>query len=283
MTSTTPYLQLRSVSKRFGKVSALDDVSLDVHEGEFLFLLGPSGCGKTTLLRIIAGLEEPSAGQVIQAGADVTKLPPSRRDFGIVFQSYALFPNLTVAQNIAYGLENRRLAKAQVAERVNELLQLVGLPGLRGAVPGAAFRRSTAAGGIGARPGDLARAAPARRAAFGAGCARARPTAPGSGRPPAPAGRHDHHGHTRPGGGPDDGRPGGRHGSRPPRTDRYAREVYRSPATPFVADFVGLMNFLPGVMAPAGSRKCGAAAHCCRCPPSTSEVTPPPTLLLAAK
>ena len=135
MTSTAPYLQLRNISKLFGKVSALDDVSLDVREGEFLFLLGPSGCGKSTLLRIVAGLEEPSAGQVIQAGADVTKLPPSRRDFGIVFQSYALFPNLTVAQNIAYGLENRRLAKAQVAVRVNELLQLVGLQGYEARYP----------------------------------------------------------------------------------------------------------------------------------------------------
>ena len=119
----------------FGKVAALDDVSLDVREGEFLFLLGPSGCGKTTLLRIIAGLEEPSAGQVIQMGVDVTRLPPSRRDFGIVFQSYALFPNLTVTQNIAYGLENRRLPKMQVLARVEEMLRLVGLAGYEARYP----------------------------------------------------------------------------------------------------------------------------------------------------
>ena len=135
MTSMPPYLQVRNVSKSFGKVGALDAVSLDVREGEFLFLLGPSGCGKTTLLRIIAGLEEPTAGRVIQAGVDVTKLPPSRRDFGIVFQSYALFPNLTAAQNIAYGLENRRLPKLTVQARVEEMLQLVGLQGYAARYP----------------------------------------------------------------------------------------------------------------------------------------------------
>ena len=135
MTSMPPYLQVRNVSKSFGKVGALDAVSLDVREGEFLFLLGPSGCGKTTLLRIIAGLEEPTAGRVIQAGVDVTKLPPSRRYFGIVFQSYALFPNLTAAQNIAYGLENRRLPKLTVQARVEEMLQLVGLQGYAARYP----------------------------------------------------------------------------------------------------------------------------------------------------
>ena len=135
---------------------ALDDVSLDVREGEFLFLLGPSGCGKTTLLRIIAGLEEPSAGQVIQTGVDVTKLPPSRRDFGIVFQSYALFPNLTVAQNIAYGLENGRLPKIAGAGARRRDAQTGRAGRIRCALPGAAFGRAAATGGAGARPGDLA-------------------------------------------------------------------------------------------------------------------------------
>lgn len=124
---TKLYLQIQSVSKRFGQTLALDRISLDIQEGEFVFLLGPSGCGKTTLLRIIAGLEEATEGRIIQAGQDVTRLPPARRNFGIVFQSYALFPNLTVFQNIAYGLENRREAKDKIRARVAELLALVGL------------------------------------------------------------------------------------------------------------------------------------------------------------
>ena len=98
-------------------------------QGEFVCLLGPSGCGKTTLLRIIAGLETQSAGRVIQNGRDISALPPAQRDYGIVFQSYALFPNLTVTQNVGYGLVNRRLSRAEVRARVTELLKLVGLPG----------------------------------------------------------------------------------------------------------------------------------------------------------
>ncbi len=121
------YLKCISITKTFGNTKALDQVTLQVQEGEFIFLLGPSGCGKTTLLRVIAGLEEPSRGHILHAGIDITRLPPSKRNFGIVFQSYALFPNLTVFQNVAYGLENRRLSKNQIAERVHEMLQMVGL------------------------------------------------------------------------------------------------------------------------------------------------------------
>ncbi len=122
-----PYLQLRGLSKSFGRHPALRSISLDIFEGEFICFLGPSGCGKTTLLRIVAGLETQDTGQIIQAGRDVSQLPPSQRDFGIVFQSYALFPNLTAAENVAYGLENKRLARAEVTARVRELLALVGL------------------------------------------------------------------------------------------------------------------------------------------------------------
>jgi iron(III) transport system ATP-binding protein len=98
------YLAIRDVGKQFGSFVALDRVSLDITSGEFVSFLGPSGCGKTTLLRAIAGLDPPTVGRIIQAGRDITALPPSERDFGIVFQSYALFPNLTVAENIGYGL-----------------------------------------------------------------------------------------------------------------------------------------------------------------------------------
>ena len=122
------YLRIRDLVKRFGAFTALAGVSLDVHEGEFVCFLGPSGCGKTTLLRAIAGLDIQTSGTVEQAGRDISALPPSRRDFGIVFQSYALFPNLTVARNIAYGLENQGRTRAEVQARVRELLELVGLP-----------------------------------------------------------------------------------------------------------------------------------------------------------
>jgi len=100
-----------------------------VRQGELVCFLGPSGCGKTTLLRIIAGLETQTAGRIVQNGRDISRLPPAQRDYGIVFQSYALFPNLTVEDNVGYGLVNRRLARGAIRNRVVELLKLVGLPG----------------------------------------------------------------------------------------------------------------------------------------------------------
>src|SRR5512144_3454183 len=121
------YLSLRNVSKSFAGVTALDAITLDVAAGEFVCFLGPSGCGKTTLLRIIAGLERQNAGKVLMAGRDVSGLPPSLRNYGIVFQSYALFPNLTVARNVAYGLETRGAPRAEISRRVDDLLALVGL------------------------------------------------------------------------------------------------------------------------------------------------------------
>ena len=121
-------LQLANIHKRFGEFVALHDVSLDVRNGELLCFLGPSGCGKTTLLRIIAGLEVQTAGTIVQNGRDISRLPPMDRDYGIVFQSYALFPNLSVAENVAYGLVNRKTPRAEREARVKELLALVGLP-----------------------------------------------------------------------------------------------------------------------------------------------------------
>src|SRR5438477_992482 len=120
-------VELVGVAKKFGSVVALGDISLVVHDGEFVCFLGPSGCGKTTLLRIVAGLERQNVGVVRIAGRDVSGLPPSQRNYGIVFQSYALFPNLTVARNVAYGLETRRLGRAGVEARVDALLDLVHL------------------------------------------------------------------------------------------------------------------------------------------------------------
>ncbi len=122
------YLSIQNLWKAFGSFLALKDISLEINEGEFVCFLGPSGCGKTTLLRAIAGLDLQTKGTVMQDGKDVSNLPPSERDFGIVFQSYALFPNLTIEKNIAFGLENTGRSKSDIAVRVSELLHLVGLP-----------------------------------------------------------------------------------------------------------------------------------------------------------
>jgi len=121
------YLSISNLSKSFGDFTALGDISLDVVEGEFVCFLGPSGCGKTTLLRAIAGLDLQTSGRIAQAGRDISALPPSERDYGIVFQSYALFPNLTVDQNVAYGLQSQHKPKAAVTARVREMLDMVGL------------------------------------------------------------------------------------------------------------------------------------------------------------
>jgi len=134
------FLDLRKVRKEFGGFTALHGIDLGIRKGEFVCFLGPSGCGKTTLLRIIAGLEAQTAGEVWQAGPggglrDISRLPPAQRDYGIVFQSYALFPNLSVADNVAYGLVNRKTPRAQIGQRVSELVKLVGLPGSESKYP----------------------------------------------------------------------------------------------------------------------------------------------------
>ena len=134
MTQDT-FLNLRHIRKEFGGFTALQDINLDIRKGEFVCFLGPSGCGKTTLLRIIAGLEVQTSGEVHQGGRDISRLPPALRDYGIVFQSYALFPNLSVADNVAYGLVNRKTPKAEAAKRVSELVKLVELPGSESKYP----------------------------------------------------------------------------------------------------------------------------------------------------
>jgi putative spermidine/putrescine transport system ATP-binding protein len=128
-------LDLDGLAKRYGDFHAVRDVSLAVADGEFLVLLGPSGCGKTTTLRMVAGFTEPTSGRIGLAGADVTGLPPWKRNAGMVFQSYALFPHLTVAQNVAFGLEMRKLARVEIARRVDEVLALVRLEGFGGRLP----------------------------------------------------------------------------------------------------------------------------------------------------
>ncbi|WP_372892309.1 ABC transporter ATP-binding protein [Rhodosalinus sp.] len=125
-------LSLQGLSKRFGAFTAVDDISLDIPDGSFVCLLGPSGCGKTTLLRLLAGLETPSAGRLLVAGEDVTDTPAHARGFGMVFQSLALFPHLTVGENVAYPLSIRGRPKAECRARAEELLALVQLDGMGG-------------------------------------------------------------------------------------------------------------------------------------------------------
>ena len=120
-------LALRGISKRFGGVDAVRDVSLDVASGEFFALLGPSGCGKTTLLRMIAGFEVPDAGAIVLDGADVTRLPPGERGMGMVFQNYALFPHLSVFENVAFGLRAKKRPAADLGSAVGTALRGVGL------------------------------------------------------------------------------------------------------------------------------------------------------------
>jgi iron(III) transport system ATP-binding protein len=122
-----PFLKVVDVTKTFGRFVALADVSLEVYPGELVCVLGPSGCGKTTLLRIIAGLEEQNAGRVFLKGVDISREPTSKRECGIVFQSYALFPNLTAAQNVAYGLKGSKRFQEDRGQRTRNMLELVGL------------------------------------------------------------------------------------------------------------------------------------------------------------
>ena len=133
--SAPPYLSVKGLTKRFGQSTVVDAVSFDVEPGAFLCVLGPSGCGKTTLLRLIAGFERADAGDIVQAGRTITRLSPEQRDFGIVFQSYALFPNRTAAGNVAYGLEATGVPRRAREARAAELLDLVGLLAHAGKYP----------------------------------------------------------------------------------------------------------------------------------------------------
>ena len=265
-----PYLVIEGVSKFFGEFQALKDVSLQVFDGEFVCFLGPSGCGKTTLLRAIAGLDIQTSGRITQGGRDISGLPPAQRDFGIVFQSYALFPNLTVARNVAYGLESQRSGRATIEARVAELLQLVGMPDAGGKYPaqlsGGQQQRVALARAIATSPGLLLLDEP-----LSALDARVRVRL-----------RHEIRQLQR--------RLGittimVTHDQEEALTmaDRIvvmnhgvieqvgtATEIYGDPATPFVADFIGTMTFLQGVVSGPGrvavggvELGCGAGVNGC--------------------
>lgn len=123
-------VKLEGIVKKFGKVTAVEKVDLELPAGKLITLLGPSGCGKTTILRMVAGLERPTEGRILFGGEDVTRLPAYLRDITMMFQSYALFPHMNVYQNIAYGLEVTRRPKQEIRERVAEVMRQVGLTGL---------------------------------------------------------------------------------------------------------------------------------------------------------
>jgi iron(III) transport system ATP-binding protein len=258
-----PYLAVRDLAKMFASFVALRDISLDVVRGEFLCFLGPSGCGKTTLLRCIAGLESQTTGSIRQNGRDISRAPPVARDFGIVFQSYALFPNLTVAANVGYGLRAKRLRGRAAAERVRQMLELVGLPESGRKYPaqlsGGQQQRVALARALAIEPGLLLLDEP-----LSALDARVRVRL-----------RHEIKALHR--------RLGittimVTHDQEEALTmaDRIVvmnhgvidqigtpEEIYRRPATPFVADFVGTMNFLDGaVLGPARVRAGEAELAC---------------------
>jgi iron(III) transport system ATP-binding protein len=273
--ASEPYLRITGVTKRFADIVALHDVTLDIEEGEFICFLGPSGCGKTTLLRAIAGLEIQNHGRIFQAGRDISALEPSRRDFGIVFQSYALFPNLTVARNIAYGLVSRRDNRAAIAARVSELLDLVGLRGTGGRYPaqlsGGQQQRVALARALATSPGLLLLDEP-----LSALDARVRVRL-----------RHEIKQLQR--------RLGVTtvmvtHDQEEALTmaDRIVvmnegrieqigtpQDIYCRPANAFVADFVGAMNFLDGVLSDAGALRIGAfTLECDSLPDGLGRSTP---------
>src|SRR6202043_735606 len=139
-------LEIAGASKRFGATTAVDDVSLSVQRGAFYALLGPSGCGKTTLLRVIAGFETPDSGRIVIDGVDVTGLPPYARPVNMMFQSYALFPHLDVAANIAFGLRQEGMERQRIAARVGEMLALVQMSNYGGGRPRALARGASRRG-----------------------------------------------------------------------------------------------------------------------------------------
>ncbi len=121
------FIELTDISKVYRTTTAVEDINLNVEKGEFISFLGPSGCGKTTTLRMIAGFEFPNSGSINLDGEDITYLTPSKRNIGMVFQSYALFPNMTIGQNIGFGLQARKMSKAEIKQKVDEMLALVHL------------------------------------------------------------------------------------------------------------------------------------------------------------
>ncbi len=224
-----PHLELQDLRRSFGSVVALQGIDLALETGEFVSLLGPSGCGKTTALRLVAGFDRPDAGRIVVDGKDLTSVPPNKRDMGMVFQAYSLFPNMTAEQNVEYGLKIRRQGKTERRKRVGRAAR-AGRPRTCGeAVRASAVRRHAAASRTRPSARDRAPGPAPRRAAVGP--RRKGAGAAPRGDPPDPARARDHDAlrHARPGGGALHLRPRGRHVRRPNRAGRHAsRDVRQS-------------------------------------------------------
>jgi putative spermidine/putrescine transport system ATP-binding protein len=153
------FLDISGLQKFFGQLQVVKDFNLGISEGEFVSLLGPSGCGKTTVLRMVAGFEAPSTGAITIGGQNVVRLPPQKRNIGMVFQAYALFPNLTVAENVGFGLKIKGMGRSEREARVTEMLRLIGLPDLGGRYPfqlsGGQQQRVALARALAPKPGVL--------------------------------------------------------------------------------------------------------------------------------
>ena len=216
------FLELTDVQKRFGDFAAVENFNLAAERGEFVSFLGPSGCGKTTTLRMIAGFEQPTAGTIVVDGKDITHRPPNRRNVGMVFQSYALFPNMTVADNIGFGLRVRKTPKDRDPDEGRRAAG-ADQPARQGRpLPVPAVGRPAAAGRAGPGARDRAPGAPARRAAVGPRREDPGRAAQGDPGDPAPARDHDRLRDPRPGGGAVAVGPGRRDERGPDRADRHA-------------------------------------------------------------
>jgi len=243
------HLELKGIRKSYGGKTAVDGVDLDIGVGDFVCILGPSGCGKTTLLRILAGLIEPDSGEIRLDGRDLTRVPARHRGFGIVFQSYSLFPNMTASENIAYGLKVRRQPVAAIRSRVAELLEMIGLPGSGAKLPdqlsGGEQQRIALARAIAVEPALLLLDEPlsALDVQVRVSLRRQIRALQKRLRIPTLMVTHDQE-------------------EAMEMADRIVcmnegrieqigtpRELYQSPSSPFVAGFIGAINFLPGPIA----------------------------------
>ena len=243
------HLELKGIHKSYGGKTAVDGVDLDIGVGDFVCILGPSGCGKTTLLRILAGLIEPDSGEIRLDGRDLTRVPARHRGFGIVFQSYSLFPNMTASENIAYGLKVRRQPVAAIRSRVAELLEMIGLPGSGAKLPdqlsGGEQQRIALARAIAVEPALLLLDEPlsALDVQVRVSLRRQIRALQKRLRIPTLMVTHDQE-------------------EAMEMADRIVcmnegrieqigtpRELYQSPSSPFVAGFIGAINFLPGPIA----------------------------------